>query len=910
MISPKVSILVPICNVERFLRECLDSLVNQTLKDIEIICINDGSTDNSLSIIREYERRDTRIVVIDKSNSGYGDSMNKGIELARGEYIGIVESDDFASLDMFEKLYGTAKKHDLDIVRTNYLAHVTGRSAGEDTLVENLAACNSYGVVFNPMNNKRVFMCQPAIWTGLYRKELLDTNDVRFLPTPGASFQDTAFYFKAFYAASRVMLLKKGYLHYRIDNANSSVKNQNKLFCVCDEYAEVWRYAMTDAEKFKQIKTWIPRQQFEGYLWNLNRLSPELQQRFYPRYVDEFTRIRANGLIDTNVFGTRAEHKLNRMLDNPDLYFKEEYGSVAPRRSIIACVEQLGVSHAKDALRSLAQTFGEEAEVFAVASWSDAVVSELKNEYEGLGCLRSDADLISQHLVAKIDPSALRSTDVTILGISPDSRVDDLARSVASLFRFASDSNSFAVRFEMPEGSDVILSLPGLVVDALTDQPFELINSLPSNWGALICATHIEDPNGYLDAVDCAKQFAAALLGSDAPYEVKKVIYRGLLSVWASVRRVYSELPWDVSKSCRDAYLSMADMPALVFDADASQSQAPKLSVIVPAYNVSSFLEECLESIAVQTFSDYEVILVNDGSTDETLAALENAARHDNRLRVLSQFNCGAGAARNRGMSVARGERYIFIDPDDKYASNVVFAELYDAMDRTGESICGGSLAMLKSSGKTFSDFSFTESYYQIKKERKVELGEIWTDYGWIRFMYDASLFADGSVKFPQLNWYEDPVFFVKAVSRAHGCYVIPLDVYLYRIGHKKTVWTTARARDMLVGMGENLKVAERLGLGELYATIVRRFNYDYYEALSVNIEDEGVFLQLVDIQASLNHEMIRNYSSFNKPYYQFRVLGGTGEGRQVAIERIAKKVSHSAVYTGAQRLIWHFTRR
>ena len=292
------------------------------------------------------------------------------------------------------------------------------------------------------------------------------------------------------------------------------------------------------------------------------------------------------------------------------------------------------------------------------------------------------------------------------------------------------------------------------------------------------------------------------------------------------------------------------------------------------------------------------------------MAALENAARHDNRLRVLSQFNCGAGAARNRGMSVARGKRYIFIDPDDRYASNVVFAELYDTMDRTGESICGGSLAMLKSSGKTFSDFSFTESYYQIKKARKVELGEIWTDYGWIRFMYDASLFADGSVKFPQLNWYEDPVFFVKAVSRAHGCYVIPLDVYLYRIGHKKTVWTAARARDMLIGMGENLKVAERLGLGELYATIVRRFNYDYYEALSVNIEDEGVFLQLVDIQASLNHEMIRNYSSFNKPYYQFRVLGGTGEGRQVAIERIAKKVSHSAVYTGAQRLIWHFTRR
>ena len=213
MSKPKVSILVPICNVERYLRECLDSLVCQKLEDIEIICINDGSTDSSLSIIREYERRDPRIVVIDKPNSGYGDSMNKGIDLAQGEYIGIVESDDFAVVEMFETLYNAAKKDDLDIVRSNYRAHVTGQDPEDDRLVENLAACESYGKVFDPMDNPRVFMCQPAIWTSIYKKSLLDEHNVRFLPTPGASFQDTAFYFKAFYAASRVMLLKGGFLH-------------------------------------------------------------------------------------------------------------------------------------------------------------------------------------------------------------------------------------------------------------------------------------------------------------------------------------------------------------------------------------------------------------------------------------------------------------------------------------------------------------------------------------------------------------------------------------------------------------------------------------------------------------------------------------------------------------------------
>ena len=85
--TPKVSLLVPICNVERYLRECLDSAVTQSLKDIEIVCINDGSTDSSPDIIREYMARDERVKMIDKANSGYGDSMNRGLEMARGEYV-------------------------------------------------------------------------------------------------------------------------------------------------------------------------------------------------------------------------------------------------------------------------------------------------------------------------------------------------------------------------------------------------------------------------------------------------------------------------------------------------------------------------------------------------------------------------------------------------------------------------------------------------------------------------------------------------------------------------------------------------------------------------------------------------------------------------------------------------------
>jgi len=122
---PKVSVLVPIFNVESYLRECLDSVVNQTLRSLEIICINDGSTDGSLAIIEEYAKRDDRFVIIDKPNSGYGDSMNQGLQRATGDYIGIVESDDWVESNMFKELYRLAEKHNAQVAKSEFYSYYT-----------------------------------------------------------------------------------------------------------------------------------------------------------------------------------------------------------------------------------------------------------------------------------------------------------------------------------------------------------------------------------------------------------------------------------------------------------------------------------------------------------------------------------------------------------------------------------------------------------------------------------------------------------------------------------------------------------------------------------------------------------------------------------------------------------------
>ena len=101
----KVSIIIPVCNVEVYLRECIESALNQTLKEIEIICVNDGSTDGSLRILKEYAAKDKRVKIIDKENAGYGHTMNIGMDMAQGEYIAILESDDYILPNMMQTLY-------------------------------------------------------------------------------------------------------------------------------------------------------------------------------------------------------------------------------------------------------------------------------------------------------------------------------------------------------------------------------------------------------------------------------------------------------------------------------------------------------------------------------------------------------------------------------------------------------------------------------------------------------------------------------------------------------------------------------------------------------------------------------------------------------------------------------------
>ncbi|MHA7967366.1 glycosyltransferase [Paenibacillus sp. CAU 1782] len=314
----KISVIIPVFNVEPYLQQCLESVVNQTLRDIEIICINDGSTDNSLQLLQEYAAADTRIKIIDKPNTGYGHSMNQGLKSATGEYIGIIESDDFAALDMFEKLYKIAHANDVEVVKSNYFSY---RSHPKSfTLNENLDRC-PYHICFSPSDYPAVFLTTASIWSGIYKTSFLKENEITFNETPGASYQDTAFMFKVWALAKRAFLTDEGLLYYRIDNLGSSINSVSKIFCVCDEHAEIERFLSELPDASNRMHEINVAVKYKNYRWNYERLSVPFQYAFLLKMEKELKFDQKRDLINEDFFSPLEISDLHAIIQDRDTFY-------------------------------------------------------------------------------------------------------------------------------------------------------------------------------------------------------------------------------------------------------------------------------------------------------------------------------------------------------------------------------------------------------------------------------------------------------------------------------------------------------------------------------------------------------------------------------------------------------------
>jgi len=251
-----VSIIVPVYNCAKYLSECLKSICAQTLKNIEIICVNDGSNDESFEILSSFEKKDSRIRLVSKINEGYGSALNIGLNLAGGEYIGIVEPFDFVDKKMYEKLYSLSKKCDADIVKSSYFKFFEKSAAAPEKKqkVSFEKYCKIPTWFFRITECPSFFSFHPSIWSSIYRRTFLNNNSIRFVEAKGFSNTDNPFQVETMLAAQKILYTGSAY-YFRRQRA-SYVENVNPaaLFDRADEMREILlRYKNKDKNIFANI---------------------------------------------------------------------------------------------------------------------------------------------------------------------------------------------------------------------------------------------------------------------------------------------------------------------------------------------------------------------------------------------------------------------------------------------------------------------------------------------------------------------------------------------------------------------------------------------------------------------------------------------------------------------------------
>jgi glycosyltransferase involved in cell wall biosynthesis len=254
--KPKISIIVPIYNVENYIPRCFESLLGQTLENIEIIAINDGSTDSSGKILSAYVARDSRVKVIEKNNGGVSSARNEGLKQVTGEYIGFVDPDDWVDPDMYENMYLSAIQENSDIVMCTYIREFGSHSKLKNfNLPEKIVYKNNelkskvvrrlVGPLNEELTNPEMLDAWGTVWSKLYRSNLVLDNNLSFidLSVIGTN-EDSLFNMEAFFYANSFVFINKPYYHYWRENNLSVTTNYkpNLVNQFINQYEKIERF--------------------------------------------------------------------------------------------------------------------------------------------------------------------------------------------------------------------------------------------------------------------------------------------------------------------------------------------------------------------------------------------------------------------------------------------------------------------------------------------------------------------------------------------------------------------------------------------------------------------------------------------------------------------------------------------
>lgn len=657
----KVSIIIPVYNVETYLPMCIESVINQTMHDLEIICVNDGSTDSSLEIINSYAESDNRIIVLTGPNRGYGHAINCGLQIAKGEYIAIVESDDYVSVDMFEKLYNAACEYDYpDIVKSDYVRFFATEKGNTEELVSICPQKEMYKSKAKIVDNPQFFNTAIINQVGIYKRFVFEKYGIKLNESPGAAFQDNGLWFQIFLYSETIVCLDEAYYMYRTDREDSStnVTSYENAMCIFGEWEFIQGILSTySGENFYTYLQAYSLRCFTSMHFHFTRVKEEYKLLFLLKFSEVINRLYELNIFKIDLLSPHQCADLVMIKDNPKGYYYD---------------------------------------------W----------------CARNVVEFCDYTLGERID--------------------------------------------------------------------------------------------------ECNKHF-------------EKLTY--------------------MTRGKRE-------------------NTIPKVSIIIPVYNAEKYLLRCLKSIEIQTLDDYEIICIDDGSTDKSLDMLIAYSMQNCRVTVQTQSNSGAGIARNRGIDLARGVFVSFIDPDDEYPDEFTLEKLYETAICKNVDICGGNMIVFEPN-RVYRNEKIT-----FNCEGYINYCEWQQQYGYTQFIYSRKLLIENGLSFPSYLRFQDPPFLVSVMSKAKKFYVINRDVYKYNWDPSHFCWNERRVNDLIRGITDCISMSAEEGLEKLHLDSVNTLEKVFAERILNNFGKSFETIRLLAIaESKVDFKLLNEADEIHAPKYHLSIL-------------------------------------
>ena len=322
---PKISVIIPIYNSADYLKQCLDSIVNQTLRDIEIICVNNGSTDNSLKILQKYAKDDCRISIINTAPSNAGTARNRGLEIASGEYLYFIDSDDYCELNALETAYNLAKSNSSDIVVFSFRFYDNNtKKLSQETYGLDPRVPNS---TFSPLKYKQDLFgfFSNNVWNKIFRRDFINDKEIRFQEIPRAN--DVFFTNIALASADRITTIQAPLINYRINNKSSLQNNNNKSPVAFWDAFKLLKNTLIARGLFSYFENTLLQEVLNNSIYTLNSLRKDSQAYWYL-----YNTIRYGGEIEFSIT-KQPIHNYN------DIYY-QTYLEIINRKSEKQLIKQ------------------------------------------------------------------------------------------------------------------------------------------------------------------------------------------------------------------------------------------------------------------------------------------------------------------------------------------------------------------------------------------------------------------------------------------------------------------------------------------------------------------------------------------------------------------------------------------